>query len=51
MKRSLEMPIADGRTDGTEFIGPLSALPGVQQEIIHLVRTQDFPKKLELLTL
>ena len=22
------MPVADERTDGTEFIGPLSALPG-----------------------
>ena len=35
MKRSLEMPVADGRTDGrmdgTEFIGPLSALKGVQK--------------------
>ena len=39
MKRSLEMPVADertygrmdGRTDGTEFIGPLSTLPGVQK--------------------
>ena len=31
MKRSLEMPVADGRTDGTEFIEPLSALPGVQK--------------------
>ena len=25
------MPVADGRKDGTEFIGPLSALPGVQK--------------------
>ena len=32
MKRSLEMPVADGRTDGTEFIGPLSAPPGIQQK-------------------
>ena len=23
MKRSLEMPLADGRTDGTEFIGTM----------------------------
>ena len=35
MKRSLEMPVADGRTDGTEFIGPLSALPGVQRATIN----------------
>ena len=32
MKRSLEMPVADGHTDGTEFIGPLLALPGVQKD-------------------
>ena len=36
-KRSLEIAVADGRTDGrtdgTEFIGPLSALPGVQKPI------------------
>ena len=25
MKRSLEMPVADGRMDGTEFIGSLSS--------------------------
>ena len=31
MKLSLEMPVADGLTDGTEFIGPLSALLGVQK--------------------
>ena len=35
MKRSLEIPVADGRTDGrtegTKFIGPQSALPGVQR--------------------
>ena len=34
MKCSLEMPVADGRTyghaNGTEFMGPLSALPGVR---------------------
>ena len=35
MKRSLEMPVADGRTDGTEFIGPLSAVPGVQKNMMH----------------
>ena len=33
MKRSLEMPVADGRTDETIFIGPLSALLGVQNSI------------------
>ena len=33
MKRSLEMPVADKRTDGIEFIGPLSALPGVQKAL------------------
>ena len=27
------MPVADGRTDGTKFIGPLSALPGVQKSL------------------
>ena len=26
------MPVANGRTDRTEFIGPLSALPGVQKD-------------------
>ena len=31
MKRSLEMPVTDGHMDGTEFIGPLSALPEVQK--------------------
>ena len=34
MNRSLlEMLVADGRTDGTEFIGPLSALSGVQKHV------------------
>ena len=34
MNRSLlEMPVADGRTDGTESIGPLSALSGVQKHV------------------
>ena len=37
MKSSLEMPVMDQRTDrhtdGTKFIGPLSALPGVQKGI------------------
>ena len=27
------MPVAEERTDGTEFIGTLSALPGVQKKI------------------
>ena len=31
MKRSLEMPVPDGQTDGTKFVGSLSALPGVQK--------------------
>ena len=31
MKRSLEMPVADRRTDGTESIGPVSTLPEVQK--------------------
>ena len=31
MKHSLEMSVVDGRTDGTEFIGPLSALPVVKK--------------------
>ena len=30
------MPVLDGRTDGTEFIGPLPALPGVQKTIVRL---------------
>ena len=33
MKLSLEMPVADGRTDGTEFIGPLLALPRIQKTL------------------
>ena len=37
------MPVTDGRTDGTEFIGPLSALPGVQK---RLEFTEYFNKKL-----
>ena len=52
MKRSLEMPVTDGRTDGhmdrptdgTEFTGPLSALPGIQkpEDKIHEIRTMKF---------
>ena len=48
MKRSLEMPVADGgtngRTDGTEFIGPLSALPGVQKGVYPYEYMNSFEK-------
>ena len=30
------MPVADGRMEGIKFIGPLSALPGVQKHIKRL---------------
>ena len=44
------MPVADGRTDGrtdgTEFIGPLSALPGVQKApLFKFERVQNISHK------
>ena len=39
------MPIVDGRMDGTEFIGPLSALPGIQKvikKVINFVKWKDY---------
>ena len=41
MKRSLEMPVADGRRDGTEVIGPLSALPGFRKNVLQIIRNLD----------
>ena len=52
MKRSLEMPIVDRRTDGrmdrTEFIGPLSALPGVQK-IVWKKTTTFFKQRVSII--
>ena len=45
MKRSLEMPVADGRTDRTEFIGPLSALPALLGDTIKRMKLPPFSSR------